>query len=441
MNKSLSVILVLLTLAVSASPAAAAQSDEQAALAFAQALAAGKSSLAVNSFDATMRGALPASQLNQVWQSLNLAHGGLKKFGAVRSETLGPYKVCYVPAVFSDLTVDLKVVFNGQHRIGGFYVVPHSEGYKPAVRAAGLVEKATKVVSGPYNLDALWTMPAGPGPFPAVILVHGSGPQDKDESLGPNKPFKDLADGLASRGIAVLRYERRTRQDGKVLDVKNLTVQDETIDDALAAVKTARACDAVDASRIFVLGHSLGGTLVPRIALQAQANEPLAGCVVMAGAVRPMEDLLIEQTEYILGLEPSSSKGSQMLADLKEKVKLVKSTDLSVDTPAEKLPLGVPAKYWLDLRGYNPPAEALKSSVPMLFLQGGRDYQVTSADFKLWQEGLKGQSRYAFKNYPNLSHLFMPGQGMATPEEYMSKAGHVAPAVLDDIAGWIKAGK
>ena len=176
---------------------------------------------------------------------------------------------------------------------------------------------------------------------------------------------------------------------------------------------------------------------MPRIAVQAQANEPLAGCVIMAGAVRPMEDLLVEQAEYVLGLQPASTAGTLFLEALKERVRAVKADDLSIDTPADTLPLGVPAIYWLALRGYNAPAEALQCSAPMLILQGGRDYQVTAADFRLWQDGLQGQSRYSFKFYENLNHLFMAGQGMATPTEYLHKAGHVDGGVLDDIRNWL----
>ena len=128
---------------------------------------------------------------------------------------------------------------------------------QPELMARPVVETVTVIGGGAYELDALWTFPGGPGPFAAVILVHGSGPQDKDESIGPNKPFKDLADGLAARGLAVLRYEKRTRQFAKYLDVNKLTVQEETIDDALAAIQTARACRLVDPGKVLYLATVL----------------------------------------------------------------------------------------------------------------------------------------------------------------------------------------
>ena len=135
------------------------------------------------------------------------------------------------------------------------------------------------------------------------MLVHGSGPNDRDETLGPNKPFRDLAWGLADRGIAVLRYDKRTSvYGGKMAGNKNLTVREETIDDALLAVKLLRGRPDIDPKRIFILGHSLGGMVAPRIG----ADDPsLAGLIILAGATRPLPDVAREQLEYIASLSPA----------------------------------------------------------------------------------------------------------------------------------------
>ena len=153
-------------------------------------------------------------------------------------------------------------------------------------------------------MPATLTIPNGTGPFPAVVLVHGSGPNDRDETYGPNKPFKDIAWGLASVGIVVLRYEKRTKQyPQESAAIQNFTVQDETIYDALAAVELLNNSSIVDHSKIFVLGHSLGGMLAPRIALQ---ESQIAGLIILAGATRHLEDLMLEQTRYLANLSAVS---------------------------------------------------------------------------------------------------------------------------------------
>ncbi len=417
---------------------------DKVAMQFAQQMAQGKFALATKSFDALMTKAMPEQQLSDLWQALVTNHGPFKAFGTMRNEPFGPFKIFFVPATFGAQTIDFKVVVNSAGKIGGFFIVPHTDKVAAvAVKPSDPFEEvATKVVCGPYSLDGLWTLPKTAAPYPALILVHGSGPGDRDQTIGFSKPFKDLAQGLAAQGIAVLRYDKRTKQYGTTLDVNALTVQEESIDDALAAVKLAQSNTKIDASRVFVLGLSLGGMLLPRIAEQAPA---IKGGIVMAGSTRPLEDLLVEQTEYILNLSPHTSEGDKLLAEVKEKVKTVKSKDLSPDTPLDQLPLNVPGKYWLDLRGYDPVAVMQKTSQPMLILQGGRDYQVTvDGDYSRWltlgqsNHSSDHVSRFTFKLYPNLNHIFATGQGMATPAEYMTKPAHVDKMVIDDIASWIK---
>jgi hypothetical protein len=122
---------------------------------------------------------------------------------------------------------------------------------------------------------------------------------------------------------------------------------------------------------------------------------------------------------------------------LRQQVANVKSPKLSSKTPASTLPLGVTAAYWLDLRGYKPVEVAKLLRQPMLILQGGRDYQVTEADFNLWKQALSSRDDVVFKFYPDLSHLFTVGKGKATPGEY-NTPGFVSETVVNDIAAWIK---
>ena len=159
----------------------------------------------------------------------------------------------------------------------------------------------------------------------------------------------------------------------------------------------------------------------------------------MSGPARPFEDVFLEQITYIASLkETLTADDKKELEKLKQQVANVKSPKLSAKTPAGSLPLGVPAAYWLDLRAYHQVDVAKTLKQPMLIMQGGRDYQVTETDFKIWKDALGSRTDVTLKLYPDLNHLFMTGTGKATPTEY-DKPGSVVQTVVDDIASWIGA--
>jgi dienelactone hydrolase len=285
---------------------------------------------------------------------------------------------------------------------------------------------------GEWAVPGTLTLPQGKGPFPALVLVHGSGPHDRDETIGPNKPFRDLAEGLASQGIAVVRYEKRTQAHAKELaSVKNLTVNEETVDDAVAAVMLLRKTPGIDPRRVFVLGHSLGGMILHRVVKSAPH---VRGLIAMAGGTRPLDEVYLEQCTYIAGLEgPISADNKKTIAALK--TDLDRLNDPNIAKTPETIIMGASVCYWLDIRKINPPLEAKSLSQPMLILQGGKDYQVTEKDFANWKAALSGRKDVTFKFYPNLFHLFMPGD--KTPADY-KKPGHVENVVVDDIGSWIQ---
>ena len=305
------------------------------------------------------------------------------------------------------------------------------------VRADAFQEKEVTVGAGTeWALPATLTMPVGKGNYPVVVLVHGSGANDRDEShLNPaNKPFKDLAWGLASKGVAVLRYEKRTKHyPRQSAAIKNPTVYEETVEDALAAVELLRKTPQIDPKKIYVLGHSLGGYLIPRIAAR---DAKIAGFISLAGTTRPLEDVILEQNNYFARLDGAVSKDEQVKLDqLKQISAQIKSLKES-NKDSSAAYLGVPASYWIDLKNYNPPLEAKSLKQPILILQGERDYQVTMTDFQNWKNALGTKKFVTFKAYPKLNHLFMPGEGVPSPADY-EKTNHVSAEVITDIAAWI----
>ena len=273
----------------------ASQPDPKArAREFVEQLNAGEYDQAVNGFDATMGDAMSAKELQDAWQSLSLKAGPFREIVGVALARKGKYDIAVVTCRFGKGQLDVKVVYDPEGKVSGLWfssAAPPESPPPPYTDPKSFSEEQVTIGSGWWALPGTLTRPNGEGPFPAVVLVHGSGPNDRDETIGPNKPFRDLAWGLATRGVAVLRYEKRTKHHPlkMALLANSLTVKEETIDDALAAVNTLRTHEKIDAKRIYVLGHSLGGMLVPRI---AKGDESVAGFVIFAGTSRPLENVL-----------------------------------------------------------------------------------------------------------------------------------------------------
>jgi hypothetical protein len=446
--KNISSILLLLLLAGAAVVNAQQRIDTKSsgyvtsAKVFVDLLAKKDFKSAVGYYDATMKTALPEDKLGEAWASLIKQAGALKRQTGTRTEESGGYTVVFVTCEFEKTSLDIKVVFNQAKQIAGLFFVPantsgeySSPGY---VKKGTFSERGVTVGPGEWALPGTLTVPKRPGSYPVVVLVQGSGPNDRDETIGPNKPFRDLAWGLASQGIAVLRYEKRTKHyASKIQQAKGqFTVREETIDDVLAAVALMRETEGIDSKKIFVLGHSLGGMLIPRI---GSRDNGIAGFIVLAGwgAAKPFEDAFIDQMTYIYSLEEKISdeekKNFEEIKQVVTKIKNLKPSDAS--SPVNLL--GAPASYWLDLKGYNPPEDAKKLQQPVLILQGERDYQVTMVDFQKWKDALASKRNVTFKSYPNLNHLFIEGNGKSTPSEY-AQQGHVSADVIHDVAVWIK---
>lgn len=395
---------------------------------------------ATKNFNNQMK-SVSSGKLRGLWETLTRQLGDFKNQGSVRTIRHQQYHIVFVTCKFEKSFIDVKIVFNSARLIAGLFFVPSKpvvHYYHPGyIKSGSFKEKEVTVGKGEWAIPGTLTIPTGKGPFPAIIFIHGSGPHDRDETLGPNKPFRDLSWGLASQGVANLRYDKRTKvhtaKFGPIKD--NITVKEEVIDDALAAVSLLRGAQGIDTKRIFLLGHSLGGMLIPRIGL---LDSDIAGFIVMAGSTRPLEDVYLEQVSYIFSLDGTISEDEKMqLEQIKAQVTRVKDPQLSESTPSANLPLGVSAEYWLDLRGYNPAELAENLRQPMLILQGARDYQVTLDDFQIWEKVLSSRENVQFKIYPKLNHLFIEGEERSTPEEYLT-AGHVAEVVIDDIANWVK---
>lgn len=408
------------------------------ATALLNAMDAGDYAAAEAMFTAGMAEAVPAERLRGVWESLPSQAGPAQGRGEPAVADADGTTLVVVPLHYAKAELLAKVAVTADDRIAGFMVQPAPP---PAAAApaddAGFSERELTVGDGERVLPATLALPDGAGPFPAVVLVHGSGPHDRDESVGPNRPFLDIARGLAAHGIAVLRYEKRSKvRPQDYADPAGLTIDTETTDDAVLAVRALHALPEIDDARVFVFGHSQGGMMAPRIAARSiEAGAPVAGLVLFAAPSRKLMDIIIEQKRRMAVLDDAHTSDEERAAldALRAQVRAVRSGG-----EVEATPLGLPAGYWRSTDAVDPVAEAEAVALPMLVLQGARDIQVVDADWQLWKGAFHDDDRVTFKLYPTLNHLGIPGEGDGSLAEY-SVPGHVDAALIDDVVAWIGA--
>jgi uncharacterized protein len=367
---------------------------------------------------------------------------GFGKLGTIGAPVIakdGRNTLVSFPVQFERVTVSVQFTLNESGQLAGLFFRPANAPLPAVWRRPPYSNPATfrardVVIGGDaWKLGGTLLIPAGKPPFAGIVLVHGPGPNDRDETIYANKVFADLAEGLASRGIAVLRYDKRTKVYGQQMGEMNYTVQQETVEDAVRAAALLRRQPEIDPARVYVLGHSLGGYLLPRIAAQ---DGKLAGLIFLAANARPVEVMALEQNEYVASLNGNPSPETQKrLADLRAEVAKVRNLDPRKSNPP--VLMGLPLAYLIDLRGYDP-LVVKNLKLPALFLQGQRDFQVTMKDFELWKSAMAGRSDATFHTYPALNHLFIAGSGASAPGEYRVP-GNVSGEVVRDIADWVKA--
>lgn len=434
----------LLSLAFATSLALAAGASAQAADPAAIArqaldrMDAGNYAQVEQSFGEKMAAAVPAEKLKAVWESLPAQVGKATGRGEAVVSAQGGATLVKIPLHHEKAELVATFAIDAEGKIAGFVVQPAQAAQAiapaPAVAAdAPYLEHQLMVGAGERALPATLALPKGDGPFPAMVLVHGSGAHDRDETIGPNRPFLDIARGLAAQGIAVLRYEKRTRARPQDFAGGVPGVDEETTFDAVHAVDALRKAEGIDPRRVFVLGHSLGGMMAPRVAAM---SGHVAGLVLLAAPARPLLDIVIEQNRRLAVLDDGKTSDAERdaISALVQQVRTVRDT--ATDATA-KGPMGLSTGYWRSADGVDAVAEAQRVKLPMLVLQGARDIQVVDADWQRWKDAFHDDRKVAFKLYDRLNHLGIAGEGEGSLAEYQ-QPGHVAPQLIDDVAAWIK---
>ncbi|QKV79567.1 alpha/beta hydrolase [Amycolatopsis sp. Hca4] len=398
--------------------------------------AAGRFTEAEARFAPRLRAAASAGTLQVGWETEIAKAGPVRAVGApVREPAKAGLVRVSVPVTCERGGLTVVMSIDDADLLHGLRLAPPSGASwepPPYAEPARFAEHEVTVGSGPLAVPGTLTVPRGRGPRPGLVLL-ASGPADRDLTTGPNKPFKDLAWGLAARGIAVARFDKVTRVHPETGSAPGFTMADEYVPHAVAAVHLLQRQRKVDPARVFVLGLSGGGNAVPRV---AAAEPSIAGLISLAGDTLPLPRAAVRVARYLAELDPGPAT-TAAAESVARQAALVESPGLSPATPAADLLFGWPASYWLDLRAYDPVATAATLDKPMLILQGGRDYQVTVAgDLARWRAGLVGRSDVTIRVHEADDHLFFRGEGPSTPAGYEAPQ-HVDPAVVADIADWL----
>ena len=385
-------------------------------------------------FSPEMAAAVPANKLKSVWESLHAQAGKATGRGDADITTQGETSVIKIPLHYEKAEVIATFAMDREGKIIGFLVQPAQTKAPEIASDATYVEHDVVVGSGERALPGTLSMPKGDGSFPAVVLVHGSGPQDRDETIGPNKPFLDIARSLAAQGIAVLRYDKRTKARPQDFADGDFGVDEETTNDAVLAVDALRKMDGIDNKRIFVLGHSQGGMMTPRI---AAVSGHVAGLILLAAPSRSLLDIVIEQNRRLAMLNDGTIDEIER-STINTLIEQVRLTRDSKTPTSSKTVMGLSAGYWRSMDAVDPVAEAKQVNLPMLVLQGARDIQVVDADWQNWKNGFHDAPNVSFNLYEKLNHLGIAGEGEGSLAEY-AQPGHVDASLINDVASWIKA--
>lgn len=293
-----------------------------------------------------------------------------------------------------------------------------------------------------FPLDGILTLPDDTSvPVPACVFVHGSGSSDKDEHIGKLYPFRDLAEGLGRQGIASYRYDKRSYVHGlkMIRSKKPITVREETIEDAITAADMLRKDSRIDPERIYIIGHSMGAMLAPRI--DAEGGN-FRGLIMMAGSPCSLDEIMIRQLNELS--DQQGKIAGYILGKQKEKIfSQFEKMDSVSDEEAMKIKMGggTTLYYWVDMKKHPVSQYLEKLEKPVLIMQGSMDAQVRKdIDYAAYQEMLKGRENVTFRLYPGLSHLFVPASTdniAKAPAEYKIPK-KIPDDVINDIAAWIR---
>jgi pimeloyl-ACP methyl ester carboxylesterase len=371
-----------------------------------------------------------ADALEEFWYGLYGQYGPVEAVGDVDADG----DDATVELVFADGTQRLELAVED----GAVTDFALPSEYSPPAYADrdAFEERDVTVDAGGVELDGVLAVPDGEGPFPGVVLVHGAGLHGPDGTAGEAKILRDFAWGLASEGIAVLRYEKRLND--REVDPENHTLDTVVVDDALAALDELAASRAVDPDSLFVAGHSQGGMAAPRI---ADRHGGVAGVVSLDGPHTTEMDP--EDVRYIrYFLEPDGDLDEEQEAIVEEQRETMERI-VAGDYERDEYLRDKPGAWWDSVDDYDPGAVAESLDAPVFALKTGRADPETQPEIAEMHEEMVAGWRdldlgagSRVERYDGLGHYFQTGFEPSTMT-HLHFADNAAEHAVFDVADWV----
>jgi len=392
-------------------------------------------------FDYEMSRSLSTEQLESTWGQIQMMFGSPIE---TKEKSIAHVKnliLVRMPIVTDKSALVLSVSFDSVYKVAGLFLSPGKISYTPPdyVNPEKFEERKLNFGGKNFPGTGILTLPITKTASPLVLIVPGSGPVDKDLSIGPNKIYKDLAWGLACNGIAVFRYDKRTLQyQNQLLQNDSLnekfTIESEYLNDLKEIVAQLKGRTEINPKQIFILGHSQGGYLIPYL---NKNIKNIAGFISLAGTLREIPELAIEQIHYLSSLDSTQNGDDERIDEVLKRMHNSCSKQVKNLKSNQEVMPPYTLNYWRYLANYEPQKMVLSIKQPMLVLQGERDYQVTMKDFQVWKNCLQNKQNVSYQSFPGLNHLFLKAEGAPNPAEYM-QPGNVSFEVIQAITEWLE---
>jgi len=393
-------------------------------------------------YDSNMAKILPPHRMAPIWSQLLANYGEFIGFGIQDTISKGENLIINTELDFKKAIMNFMVSINVKtDKVSGIYFSEEkkkntkSELPKPLpsyIDTNSFVESDI-IIRDKFDLKGKLTLPKKKTNI-VFVLVHGSGPNDMDGTIGENKFLKNLAWGLSSYGFAVVRYEKLTLRYGRELYKLNpaMTQDDEYNNSILGAIDFIKNDNNLKDNKIVLIGHSQGASAITSFS----TNKDISGMILLAGSPRKLYDLYTEQLEYIFNLDGIIRPSERtIIQEHKDKIKYFK-TYKEGKVEIDSLPMNLSIEYLKHLENYNPIKNLNKSEKPTLILSGSNDYQVTTKDFNIWVSELESKKNIKFNLIQNVNHIFGETEKLSVPADYQLYTP-IAPNLFDEINKWI----